>query len=73
MATAAEPEVRPAQAAQRPCGPARPTSQSLSLAFAEPLRPAPAETPRERVYPAASLTPDRCPGSPVDPTHRIFH
>ena len=73
MATAAEPEVRPAQAAQRPCRPARPTSQSLSLAPAGPLRPAPAETPRERVCPAASQTPDRCPGSPVDPTHGIFH
>lgn len=72
MATAAEPEVRPAQAAQRPCRPARPTSRSLSLAPAGPPRPAPAETPRELVCAGASLTPDRCPGYPVDPTHRVF-
>lgn len=71
MATAAEPEVRPALAAQRPCCPARPTSQSRSWAPVGPLGPAPEETPRERVCPRASLMPDHCPGSPVDPTHRI--
>lgn len=71
VATAAEPEVRPALAAQRPCSPARPTSQSSSWAPAGPLGPAPAETPRERVCPGASQTPDHCPGSPVDLTHHI--
>lgn len=72
VATAAEPEVRPAQAAERPCRPARPTSRSSSLAPAGPPRPAPAETPRERVCPGASQTRDRGVGSLVDPTQRTF-